>query len=114
LLPRSPGAATLAACRAAGGNGHLVTDEEVFGWQRRLAREEGIFCEPAGAVALAGLARAAAAGEVRSDEQVVCLVTGSGFKDGDSLARMIEGDGCPRLDDFATFSREVAARLATG
>lgn len=108
------GDATLAACRAAGGNGHLVTDEEVFGWQRRLAREEGIFCEPAGAVALAGLARAAAAGEVRSGQQVVCLVTGSGFKDGDSLARMVEGDACPRLDDFATFAREVTARLAAG
>ena len=74
-------------------------------------REEGIFCEPAGAVALAGLARAAAAGEIGDRDQVVCLVTGSGFKDGESFARMVERNTCPRLDDFGAFMREVKARV---
>ncbi|NDC77148.1 MAG: pyridoxal-phosphate dependent enzyme [Chitinophagia bacterium] len=77
-------------CRILGGNGHVVTDTEVFDMQKRLAQQEGIFSEPAGAVALAGLARAAASGEVGRDEKVVCLVTGSGFKDMSSVERYFE------------------------
>lgn len=68
-------------CRDLGGNGYVVTDAEVFELQRRLAQTEGIFTEPAGAVALAGLAKAVEWGEVGSREHIVCLVTGSGFKD---------------------------------
>ena len=98
---------TLAACRASGGNGHLVSDDDVFTWQRRLAREEGIFCEPAGAVALAGLARAVSAGEIDPVSRIVCLVTGSGFKDEVSLHRMTEQAPCPRLPDFASFEAEI-------
>lgn len=69
------------ACLASGGNGHVVKDEEVFHWQRLMAQREGLFCEPAGAVALAGLAGAVRRKEVGPDDKIVCLVTGSGFKD---------------------------------
>ena len=95
--------ATIAACRASGGTGHLVCDDEVYALQARLAREEGIFSEPAGAVALAGALRAAAAGEIDPASTVVCLVTGTGFKDGASLARMAGGDETAVVD-FEEFS----------
>ncbi len=78
----------IAACRASGGTGHLVSDSEVWEWQARLAREEGIFSEPAGAVALAGAVNAFRAGEIAADQPLVCLVTGSGFKDPASVERM--------------------------
>jgi threonine synthase len=68
-------------CRQLGGTGYLVTDEEVFFWQKELARKEGIFSEPAGAVALAGLASASRNNEIGEKDNVVCLITGSGFKD---------------------------------
>lgn len=80
---------TLAACRATGGTGHLVTDDEVYAIQKRLAREEGVFCEPAAAVPLAGALAARAAGQIAADARVVCLVTGTGFKDIASIDRMI-------------------------
>ncbi len=48
------GDAVIAACRGCGGTGYLVSDREVWDAQARLAREEGVFCEPAGAVALRG------------------------------------------------------------
>ena len=89
---------TIAACRRSGGTGHLVEDEEVWEAQRLLAREEGIFCEPAGAVALAGAMRAARSGEVKPDAGIVCLVTGSGFKDLTSVERMVESSSCPMID----------------
>ena len=92
----------IAACRASGGNGHLVSDDSIYELQRRLAREEGIFSEPAGAVALAGTLQAAANGEIDPDKTIVCVVTGSGFKDGASLARMTGGETVPlvEMDEF--------------
>jgi threonine synthase len=78
----------IAACRESGGTGHTVTDDEVFAAQTRLAREEGIFCEPAGAVALAGVIKAVDRGELDPTSRLVCLVTGSGFKDPGSIDRM--------------------------
>lgn len=75
------GDAVVAACRTSGGTGFLVADDDVFSLQQRLAKEEGIFCEPAGAVALAGVMNAAKANKLNADDKVVCLITGSGFKD---------------------------------
>ena len=85
----------IAACRACGGTGYTVEDEEIFTLQARLASEEGIFCEPAAAVALAGAMRAAKLQEIRPREIAVCLVTGSAFKDPPSLERMAGNRQCP-------------------
>jgi threonine synthase len=85
------------ACRISGGTGHLVADAEVYDIQRRLATEEGIFCEPAGAIATAAAIAAVARGEVGSDDEVVCLVTGSGFKDLAAAEHMIAGVQCPTI-----------------
>jgi threonine synthase len=68
-------------CRNLGGNGYVVSDETVFEFQKKLAQTEGIFSEPAGAVSLAGLAKAVSFDEVKEDDNLVCLITGSGFKD---------------------------------
>jgi threonine synthase len=97
------GTEAMRACRVNGGSGHTVTDEEVWETQGRLAREEGIFCEPAAATALAGALRAAREGRLDPDATVVCVVTGSGFKDPASVLRMLEGTACPlvSLDEFA-------------
>ena len=82
------------------GSGQMVSDESVYAWQRRMIREEGIYAEPAGAAALAGLASAVKQGLIGSDDKVVCLVTGNGFKDlksiessvGDATIPLIEVD----------------------
>jgi threonine synthase len=66
--------------------------------QRRLAREEGIFCEPAGAVSVVGALAAAAGGEIQTDEVCVCLVTGSGFKDLASVEQFASSAACPTVD----------------
>lgn len=89
---------TIAECRDSGGTGHTVSDQEVWEVQSRLAREEGIFCEPAAAVALAGALKAAAAGELAPNAGIVCLITGSGFKDPASIERMVDKLSCPLVD----------------
>jgi threonine synthase len=87
----------LTECRATGGTGHLVADEFVWNVQARMAREEGIFCEPAAAVPLAGALKAAEEGLVSPDATIVCMVTGSGFKDSVSVDRMVAERTAPML-----------------
>ena len=61
----------------------------IYQCQEDLAKDEGIFCEPAGAVALAGLKLAIENQEVKKSDHIVCLITGHGFKDpvsGDRIA----------------------------
>ena len=100
---------TLAACRASGGTGYLVSDEEIYSAQARMAREEGIFSEPAGAIPLAGVLDACARRELDRDAVVVCLVTGSGFKDDAAIERMLDGQSCPLVDSLEEFRRACLA-----
>ena len=58
-----------------------VTDEEILAAIPALARGSGVFGEPAGATAYAGLVKAVEQGLVGPDERVVVLNTGNGLKD---------------------------------
>ena len=58
-----------------------VTDEEILSSIPILAREAGVFAEPAGAAPYAGLVQAISLGMVAKHERVVVLVTGNGLKD---------------------------------
>jgi threonine synthase len=73
--------------RRSGGRGIAVSDDDIFAAQDLLLAREGIWTEPAGATALAGCITACKDGWIAKGETVVCLVTGHGFKDPDSLAR---------------------------
>ena len=79
-----------------GGRIDAVTDDEILTAYRALARHEGIFCEPASAASVAGVTRAAAAGELDPDALVVCVLTGHGLKDPTTAERqavsVIEAD----------------------
>jgi len=97
----------IAACRNSGGLGYAVTDDAAFAWQARLAKEEGVFCEPACAVSLAGVAEAVRRGELDSAKPVVCLITGVGFKDERSLITMMGAEPTPWLDSFDLFADAV-------
>lgn len=64
-----------------------VNDDSIYAAQRMLLEREGIFAEPAGAAPLAGLIAALEAGQIGRSRRIVCLVTGSGFKDPGSISR---------------------------
>ena len=71
------------AVRAAtetGGKYILVSDQEILAAIPELGRA-GIFAEPAGATAYAGLKKAIAYGLVSPSDPVVVINTGSGLKD---------------------------------
>ena len=65
----------------------MVTDEEIIQSYLKLTREEGIFCEPASAASLAGLIRLVNAGEDISNKTVVCVLTGNGLKDPETVQK---------------------------
>ena len=58
-----------------------VTDKLILESYRRIAREEGVFVEPASAASVAGLLQAHSRGTLEPGLRVVCTVTGNGLKD---------------------------------
>jgi len=60
------------------------TDEEILAAQRLLAEKEGIFCEPASAISLAGALRDIESGKIPGGSRIVCTLTGHGLKDPDT------------------------------
>ena len=59
------------------------SDEDILAAQAMLADEEGIFCEPASAVSVAGAMRDIKAARIPAGSTVVCTLTGHGLKDPD-------------------------------
>ncbi len=92
--------------RESGGAVASASDEEIVAGIRLLARTEGIFAETAGGVTIAVLAKLAASGVVRPDEQVVAYVTGNGLKTLDAVA--------PGSQPTITIPPRVDAFLAAG
>ena len=78
-LPRD-GVRAVRAARETGGTYVTVSDGEILKAIAALGKL-GIFAEPAGATAYAGLVRAAADGLVNEDEPILVMNTGSGLKD---------------------------------
>ena len=75
--------AAVAARDESGGAIDAVSDEEILEAYRLLAREEGIFAEPASAACVAGLLKHSRDHDLR-DQSVVCVITGHGLKDPDT------------------------------
>jgi threonine synthase len=78
-LPRDGVRAVRAAVQT-GGRYVLVSDAEILAGIAQLGKA-GVFAEPAGAAAYAGLVKARREGWIGSDDPVLVLNTGSGLKD---------------------------------
>jgi threonine synthase len=78
-----------AARDESGGLIEAVTDQQILDAQAFLAREEGIFVEPASAAGVAGLLAKHQRGEIESGLQIAITLTGHGLKDIDTaLSRL--------------------------
>ncbi len=73
----------LAALRESNGMALAVTDEETIEARMDLASSEGIFVEPASAVPIAAVKKLM--GKIERDATVVCVCTGNGLKDQESV-----------------------------
>jgi threonine synthase len=77
----------VAAARDSGGALRAVPDNAILEAYARIAALEGVFCEPASAAGVAGLADAIRAGLLPADIRAVCVLTGHGLKDPDTAVR---------------------------
>ena len=96
----------MAAVKETGGAYLSLTDPEILAAIPALARGCGVFAEPAGAAAYAGLLKAVNQGLVAADERIVVLNTGNGLKDVASALKAVELVGdyphliAPTMDDL--------------
>lgn len=66
-------------------------DDEILAAQKLLAEKEGVFCEPASAISVAGAIRDIKSGKVPPNSSVVCTLTGHGLKDPDTAIKQSTG-----------------------
>lgn len=92
-----------------GSGGHVVevTDQQAWDAQRILARHEGLFVEPAGATALAGVLADLERGKISADDDVIVILSGAGHKDAVSAARLAEGNPPRQIE-----ARDIQSVLA--
>lgn len=63
------------------------SDEDILIAQKLLAEKEGIFCEPASAISVAGAMRDIRSGKIPEGSVVTCTLTGHGLKDPDTAIK---------------------------
>jgi threonine synthase len=101
----------MAAVVDTGGAYLRVSDEAILAAIPTLARGSGVFAEPAGAAAYAGLVSAVELGLVTPEESAVVLATGSGLKDVASALIAVDAAGTEplRVDpDLESLKTELA------
>jgi threonine synthase len=62
-----------------------VSDSEIFAAELQIAKLEGMFAEPASSATIAALKKLAEERKIDKNENIVCLITGSGLKATDVL-----------------------------
>ena len=107
-VPRNADKA-LAAVRESGGVAVNVSDEEILAAMGLMGRTCGVFGEPAGVAATAGVKKAVELGLIDPASTVVSIVTGNGLKD---AASGIKSAGEPMAvkPDMAQLLSAFAAR----
>jgi len=92
----------LAASRESNGWFDEFSDEEILAAQRIIAEQEGLFCEPASAISIAGAMKDVRSGKIPEGSCIVCTLTGHGLKDPDTAIKQSSGPVIkikPELDE---------------
>ncbi|MBM3818626.1 MAG: threonine synthase [Acidimicrobiia bacterium] len=93
-----------------GGQGAMVSDDEILDAVQLLAQTEGIFTEPAGGTTLAATRALIERGAIRPNESVVVCITGNGYKTAEVMFNRVArptqiGRG------FADFEKAIGSQL---
>ena len=72
-----------AARDESGGSIGMVSDDDISKYQQLLANKDGVFCEPACAVSIAGVVQMKGTIEFKETDTIVSIITGHGLKDPD-------------------------------
>ena len=77
------------AIKNSGGNAIAISDEETLVAGKQLSNLEGIFAEPSSCTSIAAIPKLLDKDLIQADENIYCLITGSGFKDIKSIEPML-------------------------
>lgn len=91
------GKLALQSLKESGGFAISVSDVEMFEAGREIARNEGIFAEPASSAPVASLQKELVQNKIGQMSKIVCLVTSSGLKTDDILRNITKRKKSPRL-----------------
>ncbi len=82
-----------------------VSDEEALLVEQLMAKEEAIFVEPSGALAMTAVEKLSEKGFFKKTDTVVCIATGNGLKDPKSAVKIIPDPPTidPELDEVDNY-----------
>lgn len=109
-IPRNPIKA-LNAIKLSNGQWISVPDSDIINAMAWLGKYEGIFGEPAGVAAVAGIKKAVELGIIKKDESVTTIVTGNGLKDPLNAQKAITPPTPmkPNLEELERYLKEKGA-----
>jgi threonine synthase len=87
----------LKAIRVSGGTAVVVTDQEMLAAIPLLAQKSGIYAEPAGVAALAGVKKLVKERKISKSDRVLVIISGSGLKDPNSPLSL-KGSYFPQIE----------------
>lgn len=93
------------ALSQSGGAIAAVTDEEILEAYDLLARQEGLFCEPASAASVAGVLKRARTEPFAPGTSIVCVLTGNGLKDPETAIGRIADKPSPVPADAGAIAK---------
>ena len=77
-----------AARDESGGTIGMISDDEISKYQQLLANKDGVFCEPACAVSIAGVVQMSQQIQFKPTDKIVSVITGHGLKDPDQAIKV--------------------------
>ena len=109
-IPRNPMKA-INAIKLSNGVWISVPDSAIIESMAVLGKLEGVFGEPAGVAAIAGIKKAVELGIIKKDETVTTIVTGNGLKDPANAQKAITPPTLmkPNLEELDKFLKEKGA-----
>ncbi len=102
----------VAAQTESGGWFDEFDDPQILNAQQLLAQREGIFCEPASAISIAGAMNDICAGRIPEGSTVVCTLTGHGLKDPDTAIGQCQDAVSKVPAELGAVKRAILDRLA--
>lgn len=88
------------------------TDTELLVAQKLLAQKEGVFCEPASAISLAGALHDIRHGKIPQGSRIVCTLTGHGLKDPDTAIKQSTGPMIKIKAELAEVKKAILGAMA--
>ncbi len=102
----------VAAQQASGGWFDEFDDAQILNAQKILAQREGIFCEPASAISIAGAMNDLCGGRIPEGSTVVCTLTGHGLKDPDTAIGQCQDAVSKVPAELGAVKRAILDRLS--